>query len=177
MVLNKTKIVLLSLVGVALVFFFVKHPKPERTHYQGPLEKSNASDLVEKITSCDSIEKLQLTVFLKKYDENIKPTMSFTNKHIRVENTVYRLREFIDDGENGDILTFQVFKEDQDDFPEVIETTPTEPGEIYKKLLNSKYEILFQEQGYLDEDETLFTFENGVISSIVGQKLECHFTK
>ena len=55
----------------------------------------------------------------------------FENIHKKVEQTIYRLRFFYKDGEEGEIENFLVYKEDSSENPHLIEKSPYKKGPLY----------------------------------------------
>lgn len=111
------------------------------------------------------------------YEENLKTQntkLRFENLHLKIEDKIWRLRFFFDDGDEGEIPTYQVFLEDENEYTDLIESNKNSPGPKYKEISSKESELIYQEHGYLNEDKDEFIHtENKKILKVISEKSEC----
>lgn len=101
-------------------------------------------------------------------------SLRFRNVHLKIEEEIYRLRFFYDDGDEGEVPTYQVFIEDEQEYADLIETTKLKPGPKYESLLKAKTEKLYEESALLNEQSDEFIhLENKKVLKIISEKSEC----
>ncbi|EQC47969.1 hypothetical protein [Bacteriovorax sp. Seq25_V] len=108
-----------------------------------------------------------------------KSDLRFINKHFEYEGEVYRTRFFYDDGAEGDVPTYLVYKEDSDQFPVIIESSKYQPGKQFAFFNKNINVFLFTESGInqtLDSENEIFThYENEKLIEIISTNLNCKF--
>ncbi len=116
---------------------------------------------------------------LEKATSTSRGSLRFLNKHFEYEGEIYRTRFFFDDGQEGDIPTYLVYKEDKDSFPTVIETSKYEPGQKFKFFENKIKKYLYTESGLiqnLEKEDDLFThYENDRLIEVISTNLNCKY--
>lgn len=74
------------------------------------------------------------------------------NLHLQFEGEIYRLRQFYDDADEGERLTYLVYEEDEDEFATIIERTLYQKGPKYQELQQhyqaGRAQKLFEEEAY-----------------------------
>lgn len=135
-------------------------------------EQELSSDHQESSNSLDSFSELR-KYCLEKYPQqaHLLPTQeqinqwrkdlslkrSWLNVHLKTQdNTVIRVRRFLDEGPNGSFERLVVFKEDETGFPEIIDI-PQEhqlsPSEEVIQQYLSLGERIFEDEGLIGEIE------------------------
>jgi hypothetical protein len=61
------------------------------------------------------------------------PFFAFPISIKKIGGTIYRLRHFFKDGDEGEIETFLVYQEDQNETPSIVEKSHYNKGKLYKK--------------------------------------------
>lgn len=94
---------------------------------------------------------------INQWREDLALKRSWLNVHLKTQdNTVMRVRRFLDEGPNGSFERLVVFKEDETGFPEIIDIpqdhqlSPSE--EVIQKYL-SMGERIFEDEGLIGEIE------------------------
>lgn len=95
------------------------------------------------------------------------------NLHLKGENNkVWRLRRFMDDGDNGGREQVVLYEEDETGFPRIVETTEQgeaiSPDEFYQKHLSIGEAVYTDEaySGLFDGADYFFELTNGQITRI-----------
>lgn len=108
----------------------------------------------------------------------------FENLHFKKDGQVFRTREFLDNGSEGDFKVFLAYSEDYEENVNLLEKSKHKPGKTYlefkKYMQDNPNEILHQERGYESNlDEHYMIYMNGKISGFQGKfknlPVECHF--
>lgn len=106
---------------------------------------------------------------IKEIEKKFTPSLLFTNIHKQIDGKVYRLRFFFKDGTNGEIPTFLVYEEDQNEEELIIENTAYKKGPLYLKVERSLGENLYEARGYeLAENDAFIHYENGKLKDLQG---------
>lgn len=110
----------------------------------------------------------------------------FENLHFKKDGEIFRLREFLDNTDEGDIKVYLVYSEDLEENTTIIESSKKNPGKLfinYKNYIKSNPEyLLYQERGYeSNSDDQYLIYQDGKISGFQGKfnnsPIECHFLK
>ncbi len=184
----------LSFAGKRNLNFLNTSSPPKLIQLEGTKSKSRNFEN-SKQTICD-----ELRVTYQHFDQlqktnnklGLKLEIRFENKHIQIDQIIYRLRYFIKDSDEGEIQTYLVYREDKPEIPTLIEKSSHQKGKLYKNLeqkldVEKNGEILYNEIGInqqVNEDNTLFLhYINNQLMGIQGlhliekisQNIECHF--
>lgn len=122
---------------------------------------------------------------LKELKKSEKITTRFLNIHKKVDGVVYRLRFFYKDGNENEIPTFLLYKEDKNEEEHIIENTAYKKGLQYQHIEGAEGVILYTEEGTnLGLEQDLFLhFENNELKDLQGisphlpvkDYIECRF--
>ncbi len=181
---KKKNLLILSLISLGIVFLFFSyqesnqqitqlHSSNENQAPRHPPLNSISADVSLPTARC-SVGKLKYNDLSQLKKEN-PPLFRFSNIHKKIGGTIYRLRHFFKDGDEGEIETFLVYQEDQNETPSIVEKSHYNKGKLYKKIEDSTGELLYQEEGYNLEQDTFLHYINGKLSSIHSQSEECQY--
>jgi hypothetical protein len=108
--------------------------------------------------------------------KNPSVDLRFENIHKKIQDKIYRLRSFYKDGDEGDIKTFLVYLEDQDENALIVEQSKYKKGTLFQRIEKSEGEILYTEQG-LNLDKNFFHYINNRLVGIQNDEtmLNCQF--
>lgn len=142
-----------------------------------PASEPTCSSLLESTNGPYSLSQVQTN-----------PSLSerFHNRHLEYQGAIYRLRNFYDDANEGEQLTFLVYIEDEDEFAHIRERSPLIKGKQYLKLeellKNGEAQLIYDEIGVTIQDEThkneiFLRYLDGKLNTIQGRingrHLEC----
>lgn len=98
------------------------------------------------------------------------PQLRFRNIHKKVDGTIYRLRFFYKDGDNGDIPTYLVYKEDSSENEFIVENTSKIKGKLYQKIEKANGEILYDSEAFelQGKNDLFIRYENEEIKELQG---------
>jgi hypothetical protein len=119
---------------------------------------------------------------IKKTEKN---SVRFVNIHKKVDGQIYRTRFFYKDSSENEIPTYLLYREDQNDEPILIETSPYKKGPQYLKIEKALGEVIYTEEGVnIGSSQDLFLhYENNVLKDLQGTNplhnekdfIECRF--
>lgn len=190
-------ILMLVLFGVlALVFSHLTDSQTENQHLlQRPNQPPNFSKEGDLILKKQEINIDEIEATAEEREENVEvtntevcakaallfkdqklvkaqysPSTLFRNVHKKINNTVYRLRFFYKDGDNGNVPTYLVYQEDKSDNEYIIESTPIKKGNIYKRIEKAQGEIIYDSEAYelKDKNDLFIRYENGEVKELQG---------
>lgn len=131
----------------------------------------------EAVTSQNSTTQNDVCKSMRAHYQNLneikkieKSSMRFVNIHKKVDGLVYRTRFFFKDSSENEIPTYLLYREDKNEEPILIETTPYKKGPQYLKIENADGEILYTEEGVnMGVDQDLFLhYENKELKDLQG---------
>lgn len=98
------------------------------------------------------------------------PNILFKNVHKKVNGTVYRLRFFLKDGDNGNVPTYLVYQEDSAENEYIVENSPEKKGKLFNKIEKARGDILYDSEAYeLRNNNDIFVrYENGELKELQG---------
>lgn len=104
-------------------------------------------------TECEQkLQKLEASHPLQKLRAQGEAELRMRNLHLQFEGEIYRLRQFYDDADEGERLTYLVYEEDEDEFASIIERTLYQKGERYQELeryyREGQAQKLFEEEAF-----------------------------
>jgi hypothetical protein len=106
------------------------------------------------------------------------------NTHFKKNGEVYRLRIFIDDATNGSYKKLVFYKEDQEGFPEIVNTSGNKaitPSNEYIQSFLEGGEVIYESQDMRlelkDQRVLTVTEENGEIVKLNSEQDNCLFEK
>ena len=120
MLFKKNKIILFVLVTVIFIYVSYKNDT-EIFNKKVSHQKTNFA-----LTSTSNPSKIckeykETYPYLDKLKLEIPIQLRFENTHLKINNKIYRLRHFFKDGDEGEIETFLVYLEDQNEDAHIIE--------------------------------------------------------
>ncbi len=158
----------------------IKGPAPSIVSTPSPTAQTNRTTANPAVQSNDPCT-VQLIEIANQYPlatlkSNHASELRMRNKHLQVDGEIYRLRQFYDDGDEGERLTYLVYIEDADEFATIIERSPYKKGSKYLELEKRNAQILFEEEAYSVEDLYMH-YRNGKLiraaGSFANSHLEC----
>ena len=119
-------------------------------------------------------------------DSLIKNNLSqlrFENIHKKIGSSIYRLRHFFKDGDEGEIETFLVYLEDFEENAKIVEKSTYNKGQLFLKIEKTKGEIIYHEEGLNFKEDLFLHYINNQLRGAQGQtdgstdfmNLDCHF--
>lgn len=104
-------------------------------------------------TECEQkLQKLEAAHPLQRLRAQGEAELRMRNLHLQFEGEIYRLRQFYDDADEGERLTYLVYEEDEDEFASIIERTLYQKGEHYQELeryyREGQAQKLFEEEAF-----------------------------
>lgn len=99
-----------------------------------------------------------------------KASVRFVNIHKQVDGVVYRTRFFYKESSESDIPTYLLYKEDQNEEPILIETSPYKKGKKYTEIEKAAGTIIYSEEGVnIGAAQDLFVhYENKELKDLQG---------
>lgn len=180
--------------GVAIYYMVNDNFEPDDLHSEAPKAQKAIEAQVATPTPTAPLEatpvsgaeqnpctqKLQELSSLRPLSE-LKSThqdeLRMHNLHLRYDGEIYRLRQFYDDGDEGERLTYLVYIEDSDEFASIIERSPYKKGAKYLKLEQSYRrggaKLLFEELAY-SVDGLYLHYRNGKLVHAAGTLNDSH---
>ncbi len=101
--------------------------------------------------------------------KNYKTHLLFTNVHKQIDGKIYRLRFFYKDGDNGEVPTYLVYEEDQNEDELIIENSSQKKGPLYQRVERSQGEVIYNAEAYnLIQNDAFLHYENGKLKDLQG---------
>jgi len=149
--------------------------------------KKSSPDLasVKQRSDCEILK--QTYIDLGQLKKNHKLVLRFENIHKKIGQTIYRLRFFYKDGDEGEMENFLVYQEDSSENPHIIEKSFHKKGPLYLKIEKANGNILYTDNGFnLADDNSenlLLHYSNDKIMGMQGvlqnldvlKNIDCHF--
>lgn len=146
----------------------------------------------EAVTSQNETSQNDLCQSMRAHYQNLsevqkieKTSVRFVNVHKKVDGVVYRTRFFYKDTSEGEIPTYLLYKEDQNEADHLIETSAYKKGPQYLKIEKALGSIIYTEEGVnIGAAQDLFLhYENKVLKDLQGVSpqrsekdfIECRF--
>lgn len=146
----------------------------------------------EAVTSQNETSQNDLCQSMRAHYQNLsevqkieKTSIRFVNVHKKVDGVVYRTRFFYKDTSEGEIPTYLLYKEDQNEADHLIETSAYKKGPQYLKIEKALGSIIYTEEGVnIGAAQDLFLhYENKVLKDLQGVSpqrsekdfIECRF--
>lgn len=125
------------------------------SHGSTPEEGMISRQSDDKSAICQGLRaKYQSLAEVKK---SYKTDTRFFNIHKKVDGITYRLRYFFKDGNEVEIPTYLLYKEDQNDEEHIIESKARKKGPMYLKIEAAIGDITYTEEGLnVGADQDLF---------------------
>jgi len=160
-----------------------RHVAPKSTKSATKISQEKNKNLhIEKVNQemrshCPDIQLIE--------PKNINSRESLAhNIHYQKDGAVYRIRVFLEDGDNGSFQKLVHYKEDKDGFPRILplpKGKEREPSPEYLKSFYDGAEILHDEQDYRlelkDGREISISEINGKIVKLNSEQDDCLFEK
>lgn len=101
----------------------------------------------------------------------------FINIHKKINNEIFRLRQFYKEANEGEQLIYLLYKEDQNNEDHLIEKSAYKKGPKYLKIEKQTGEIIYTEEAFnLGDDQGLFLhFVNQKLKSLQGLPPDSQF--
>lgn len=171
--MNKKLVFILLPIIIGSFFYLGRRPQKSSELDNPPISQKN-DNKAEVAPAKEDPKCLESFTFYEQKISALPLSLRFKNSHLKVEDKIYRLRFFYDDGDEGEIPTYQVFLEDEQEYADLIETTKLSPGPLYQEILKKNVESLYEESGLLNEDNDEFIHvENKKILKVISSKAEC----
>lgn len=126
----------------------------------------------EKAGYCETLREKIPTPSEWAKKERVTPR--FENVHKKVDGIIYRLRFFYKDHAEGEVPTYLLYREDQQENAFIVENSAYKKGKNYLKIEKAQGEILYTEQGLNvgDEDEIFLHYVNNELKGFQGRMPE-----
>jgi hypothetical protein len=146
----KTKIIFFATALLFVLYYRSWKHNEKRAPSSVKLAKNDSRPLSEQPlvalkSDCNKLKKSYL--HLDELRTKSKLDLRFENTHKEVGGKVYRLRHFYKDGPEGEIETYLVYQEDQNENAKIIEKSSYKKGNLYSKIELNKGKILYHEEG------------------------------
>jgi hypothetical protein len=178
----KRNIIIFALIGLIIgAYFILNSVKPllndkfkNETQFVRALEsqkpKSPSAELSDHAKECDELKK---TFAQMPHDSAY--TLRFSNVHKSIGKTIYRLRHFFKDGDENEIETFLVYKEDSQERASIVEKSTRTKGSHYLKIENAPGQIIYHEEGYSSTDEVFLHYINNKLEGLQSDETDCKY--
>ncbi len=189
--MDKKKIILLisSFILITCILFALAKKNTNATSKISPTAVIAAKQLpsLPKTTALKQNEKSlqdivkESLIFCSELNELITPETKIKSKerfahnlHFKKGGRVHRLRQFLEDGDEGSYEKLVYFIEDEDGFPEITELP--EDQSITELLKDADIIYESEDINYLltNKKELAISFENGKIIKITSESFECN---
>jgi hypothetical protein len=114
-------------------------------HGNAPKEAMTSYQSDEKNIRCQGLRDIYRNSREVKAN-NIHSTR-FYNLHKKIEGTTYRLRFFYKDGAEAEVLTYLLYKEDNNGDEHIVESKSYKKGPMYQEIENAQGETTYTEEG------------------------------
>ena len=169
---------LIIIITAALfLYFYYKNKAPVISIiYQKNTIHAQKNDLLNTNTkiNCEKLKEEYLSLDELKKTKNLN--FRFKNFHKKINNKIYRLRRFYKDGNEGEIETFLLYLEDENENAHIVEKSPYKPGPLYIQIEKQNGEILYTEDG-VNLDSTFLHYINNRLVQLENnlQNISCSF--
>lgn len=171
--MNKKLIFILLPIIIGSFFYLGRRPQ-KSSELDNPSISKKADHKAEVAPIKEDPKCLESFTFYEQKISALPLSLRFKNSHLKIEDKIYRLRFFYDDGDEGEVATYQVFLEDEQEYADLIETTKLSPGPKYQEILQKNFELLYDESGLLNKESDEFIHvENKKILKVISNKAEC----
>jgi hypothetical protein len=131
----------------------------------------------EAVTSQNNTTQSDLCQSMRAHYQNLteirkveKASTRFVNIHKKVDGVTYRTRFFYKDSSENEIPTYLLYREDQNEEPILVETSPYKKGPKYSEIEKADGMVIYTEEGVnIGIDQDLFLhYENKQLKDLQG---------